>query len=126
MLATQIGGEAILGDDFEFYHAAELGGNNSLRGFRNERFTGKYAFYQNVDLRFGLGRIKTSIVPLRYGITGSFDYGRVWIADDTSNQWHNSAGGSFWMSGLGVVTANIGYFNSTDGGRVVFVLGFTF
>ena len=126
VLASQIGGEAILGDDFEFYHGANLGGNNSLRGFRNERFTGKYSLFQNVDLRFGLGSIKTSIVPLRYGITGSFDYGRVWITDDTSSKWHNSAGGSLWMSGLGVVTANIGYFNSSDGGRVVFVLGFTF
>ena len=126
VLASQIGGEAILGDDFEFYHAANLGGNNSLRGFRNERFTGKYSLFQNVDLRLGLGSIKTSIIPLRYGITGSFDYGRVWVADDTSGKWHNSAGGSLWMSGLGVVTANIGYFNSSDGGRVVFVLGFTF
>lgn len=126
VLATQIGGEAILGNDFEFYHAAELGGNNSLRGFRNERFTGKYSLFQNIDLRFALGSIKTSIIPLRYGITGSFDYGRVWITDDTSSKWHNSAGGSLWLSGLGAITANIGYFNSSDGGRVVFVLGFTF
>ena len=126
VLASQIGGEAILGDDFEFYHAAALGGNFNLRGFRNERFTGKYSLYQNVDVRLGLGSIKTSIIPLRYGVTGSFDYGRVWTADDTSDKWHNSTGGSLWMSGLGIVTANIGYFNSSDGGRVVFVLGFTF
>ena len=47
VLATKLGGQLILGDDFEFYHAARIGGNNSLRGFRNERFTGKQSFYQN-------------------------------------------------------------------------------
>ena len=126
VLATQIGGEAILGNNFEFYHAAQLGGNLNLRGFRNQRFTGKYAVYQNIDLRCAVGRIKTSIIPLNYGVTASFDYGRVWIDDDTSNVWHNSAGGSVWLSALGILTANVGYFNSTDGGRVVFILGFNF
>ena len=126
VLASQIGGEAILGDNFEFYHAAQLGGNFNLRGFRNQRFTGKYAAYQNIDLRCMLGSVRTSIIPLTYGVTGSFDYGRVWLEDDTSNVWHDSVGGSLWLSALGVATANIGYFNSTDGGRVVFILGFTF
>lgn len=126
VLATKIGGDLILGNDFEFYHAAELGGNNSLRGFRNERFTGKYAAYHNTDLRLALGKLKTSIVPLRYGVTGSFDYGRVWTANDDSSRWHNSPGGSFWVNGLGFLTANLGYFNSDDGGRVVFALGFSF
>jgi len=134
VLASKIGGEAILGDDFEFYHGADLGGNKSLRGFRNERFVGKYAAYQNIDLRFALGKIKTSIIPLRYGFTGSFDYGRVWVADDTSSKWHNSPGGSFWVNGLGFLTANVGYFTGGgsgdfgdgDGGRIVFVLGFSF
>ncbi|WP_394750340.1 metallophosphatase [Spongiimicrobium salis] len=126
VLATKIGGNLILGDDFEFYHAATLGGNNNLRGFRNERFTGKYSAYHNTDLRLALGKLKTSIIPLRYGITGSFDYGRVWTSDDNSSQWHNSPGGSFWLNGLGFLTANLGYFGSDDGGRVVFVLGFSF
>lgn len=126
VLATKLGGEVILGDDFEFYHGARIGGNNSLRGFRNERFTGKQSFYQNTDLRIPLGGLKTSVIPIRYGISGSFDYGRVWTANDTSNVWHNSVGGSLWVVGAEALTANIGYFNSTDGGRIVFVLGFSF
>jgi hypothetical protein len=126
VLATKLGGDLILGDNFEFYHAAELGGINSLRGFRNERFTGKYSFYQNTDLRLALWRIKTSIIPMRFGVTASFDYGRVWLENDTSDKWHNSTGGSLWISGLGFITANLGYFDSIDGGRVVFALGFSF
>lgn len=126
VLATKIEGEAILSDMFEFYHAAVIGGNNSLRGFRNERFSGKYSFYQNTDLRFILGGLKTSIVPLQYGLTASFDYGRVWLENDISDVWHNSMGGSLWLSGLGAVTTNLGYYNSTDGARIVFAMGFAF
>ncbi|WP_109433844.1 metallophosphatase [Aquimarina sp. AU119] len=126
VLATKIGGEAILGDDFEFYHAAQLGGNHSLRGFRNERFIGKYAAYHNTDLRLQMGKFKTSFIPLKYGLSGGFDYGRVWIEDDDSDKWHNSVGGTLWISGLDTFTANLGYFGSTDGGRLVFTLGFAF
>ncbi|GAA4275855.1 metallophosphatase [Aquimarina mytili] len=126
VLATKIGGEAILGDDFEFYHAAQLGGVSSLRGYRNERFTGKYSAYQNIDLRYQIGKFKTSFVPLKYGVTGGFDYGRVWVENDDSDKWTNSLGGSFWVSGLDTFTGNVGYFSSSDGGRIVFVLGFSF
>lgn len=126
ILATKLAGEVVLGDDFEFYHGAQIGGINGLRGFRNERFVGKQSFYQNTDLRLALGGLRTSVIPLRFGISGSFDYGRVWVENDTSNTWHNSYGGSLWISGVEAITANIGYFNSTDGGRIVFVLGFAF
>ncbi|MEW7290375.1 metallophosphatase [Aquimarina sp. 2304DJ70-9] len=126
VLATKIAGEAILGDNFEFYHAAQIGGTQSLRGYRNERFTGKYSAYQNTDLRFQIGKFKTSFIPLKYGVTGGFDYGRVWIEDDNSDKWNNSVGGSFWVSGLDTFTGNVGYFSSSDGGRIVFVLGFAF
>ncbi len=126
VFATKLGGEAILGDNFEFYHGAQLGGNHSLRGFRKERFVGKYSMYQNTDLRLILGKFKTSIIPFKYGVTGGFDYGRVWEENDVSDKWHNSVGGSFWISGLELFTANVGYYNSSDGGRINFTLGFAF
>jgi hemolysin activation/secretion protein len=126
VFATKLGGEAILGDDFELYHAAQLGGEADLRGFRRERFTGNYSVYQSTDLRLLLGKFKTSVIPLKFGITGGFDYGRIWVEDDTSDKWHNSVGGSFFVSGLETFTANLGYYSSADGGRIVFVLGFAF
>lgn len=126
VLATKLGGEAILGDNFELYHAAQLGGGKSLRGFRRERFTGKYSVFHTTDLRLLLGKFKTSVIPLKYGITGGVDYGRIWVENDTSDKWHNSAGGSFWISGLETFTANLGYYGSSDGGRIAFVLGFAF
>ena len=126
VLASKIGAEAILGDDFELYHAAQLGGGNSLRGFRKERFTGEYSAFHSTDLRLLLGKFKTSVIPLKYGVTGGFDYGRVWLDDEDSDKWHNSVGGSFWVSGLETFSANLGYFSSSDGGRISFVLGFAF
>lgn len=126
VLATKLGGEAIFADDFELYHAAQLGGGDNLRGFRKERFSGQYSAYHTTDLRLLLGKLKTSFIPLKYGITGGFDYGRVWIEDDASDKWHNSVGGSFWVSGLESFTANVGYYGSSDGGRIAFVLGFAF
>ncbi|MEA1786730.1 metallophosphatase [Arenibacter sp. GZD96] len=123
VFATKMAGELILGDDFEFYHGAQIGGNNGLRGFRNERFVGKYAFYQNTDIRFVLGKIRTNLIPLRYGISLGFDHGRVWTENDDSKKWHTSPGTSFWVNGLGAISANFGYFNGSDGGRFVFGLG---
>ena len=82
--------------------------------------------YQNTDLRLILGKFKTSIIPFKYGVTGGFDYGRVWEENDVSDKWHNSVGGSFWISGLELFTANVGYYNSSDGGRINFTLGFAF
>ena len=126
VLATKLAGEVVLGDDFEFYHGAQIGGVNGLRGFRNERFVGKRSFYQNTDLRLALGGLRTSVLPLRFGISGGFDYGRVWEEDNTSNVWHTSGGGSLWLSGVDSISANLGFYNSSDGGRVVFVFGFAF
>ena len=126
VLATKIGGQTIFGNDFEIYHAAQLGGGHSLRGYRKERFTGKHSLYQSTDLRLKLGNIKTSIIPLKYGLTGGFDYGRVWVENDTSNKWHNNVGGSFWVNGLDILTLNAGYYASKDGGIISATLGFAF
>ncbi len=126
VLATEMGGKAILGNNFEFYHGATLGGNLGLRGFRNERFNGQYSFYHNIDLRLRMGKFKTSFIPLKYGFTSGFDYGRVWVKNDETNKWHGNVGGSFWVSGLEAFTLNLGYFDSVDGGRFVFVFGFAF
>lgn len=126
VFATRVGGEAVLGDNFEFYHGATLGGNHGLRGYRNDRFNGKYSLYQNIDLRLRLGKSKESFLPLKYGLTAGFDYGRVWIENEDSNKWHNNFGGSFWISGFESFTTNIGYYYSTEGGRVAFTLGFEF
>lgn len=127
-LATKIGGEAIIGDNYEFYHAATLGGGNmnSLRGYRNERFNGKYAFYQNIDLRSGITQFRTDFIPIRLGASLGFDYGRVWVAEDDSNDWHTNYGGSIFINMFKAFTGNIGYYIGDEGGRLNFTFNFDF
>ncbi|MEH6405664.1 MAG: metallophosphatase [Leeuwenhoekiella sp.] len=126
VLATKIGGEFLLGDNYEFYHAATVGGNTNIRGYRNNRFTGKSAFYQTTDLRVGVAQFRTNFIPIRMGVSAGFDYGRVWTEDDTSKQWHNSYGGSVFVNGFKAITANIGLYHSDEGNRLLVNLGFSF
>lgn len=126
VLATQIKSHIIFNDNYQFYQAASIGGNNGLRGFRNQRFTGQQSLFQNTDIRYIFNSLKTSIIPIRLGIYGGFDYGRIWMKNDHSNKWNNSYGGGFFINGAELLSANLGVFNSIDGVRVAFSLGFQF
>lgn len=103
-----------IGDDYFFYHANSIGGNNGLRGYRNERFTGETSFYHTSDLKLRLARITTSVVPITFGMFGGFDYGRVWSDVDTSDTLHTSYGGGIWLSGLNSLALKAGYFVSEE------------
>ena len=133
VLATNLRGHHNLGDGFEFYQGATLGANTGLRGFRNERFTGKSAFVQSTDIRWNFMSLKTSVLPISLGVFGSADYGRVWIDDDlvfdsafNESDWNTSFGGGFFVNMAEMMTANISAFNSDDGLRIAFKMGFGF
>lgn len=126
VIATKVGGEVILGEDYEFYHAATLGGNRSLRGYRNHRFNGKRSFYHSTDLRSAVGLIRTKFIPLIVGVSAGFDYGRVWTDGDSSEKWHNDYGGGVWINGFYALTANLGYYHGDDGNRLTFTLNFKY
>ncbi len=115
-----------LGDDYEFYQGASIGGIDGLRGFRNQRFTGKTSYYQNTDVRLSLKKLRTGLLPVFLGIYGGYDYGRVWFPNDNSNEWHTSYGGGFFLNGAGIASFNIAVFGSDDGARIAFGLGFGF
>ena len=126
MLATLWKAHFNIGDNFEFYQAASIGGIDGLRGYRNQRFTGKTSYYQNTDIRLSLTKLKTGLLPLSIGIYGGFDYGRVWLPNSKSNKWHTSSGGGFFFNGADIMTASLALFNSDDGLRFTFGLGFGF
>lgn len=116
----------LLSNDYEFYQLPTLGGNKDLRGFRFNRFYGKNSFYQSTDLRYDIGKLKNSFLPVGYGVFGGFDIGRVWNPGEISDKWHNAYGGGLWLNMMDVVSFNASYFQSVDGGRVVLSLGGTF
>ncbi|SEA45739.1 Calcineurin-like phosphoesterase [Flavobacterium gillisiae] len=127
VLATLLKGKAILNNNYDFYQGATLGGDYDLRGFRNQRFLGNQSFFQSSDIRYSIGKIKNSIVPMTYGVFGGFDYGRVWLDGETSNKWHQSMGGGIWLNGLNSITTRLTYFKSADDeGRITFGLGLGF
>jgi hypothetical protein len=114
------------GEDFLFYHAASIGGDNGLRGYRNERFSGKTSFYHSTDLKLRLKQYVTAVTPITIGIFGGFDYGRVWVPNDDSDTWHNSFGGGFWIGSLNAFSVNAGYFVSEEDAIIQVGLGFGF
>lgn len=127
VLTTLVKGMAILNNNFEFYQGATLGGDYDLRGFRNERFLGNKSFFQSTDLRWNIGKISKSILPMTYGVLAGYDYGRVWLEAETSRNWHQSIGGGLWLNGLNMVTVRLTYFKSDeDKARIAFGLGFVF
>ncbi|MBP2832974.1 hypothetical protein J8281_12325 [Aquimarina sp. U1-2] len=126
VLGTKAEVKANLGNDFFYYHAPSIGGDNGLRGFRNERFTGETYFYQTTDLKARVKRFTTSVFPVTLGAFGGFDYGRVWVDNDISNQWHTSYGGGLWLSGADTFSFRLGMFSSDEGVQIQGGFGFEF
>lgn len=126
VLATKWKGHFNIGNGYEFYQGASIGGIDGLRGFRNQRFNGKTSYYQNTDIRYSLRKMKTRIIPAALGFFAGYDYGRVWLVNDNSKRWHTSYGGGLFVNGSDIFSANIAVFNSVEGPRFTFGLGFGF
>lgn len=126
VLATKWKAHLNIGNGYEFFQAATIGGIDGLRGFRNQRFTGKTAYYQNTDIRYSLKKMRTSVLPATLGVFAGYDYGRVWTPEFESNQWHTSYGAGVFVNGSDILSANLALFNSAEGVRLVFGLGFAF
>ena len=133
VLASKINGQFIFDDEFEFYQASTIGGNNGMRAYRNERFTGKNAFYHSSDIRWNLRSVKTNLLPTNIGLFGGFDYGKVWGTPDSLTAFPNdtgqprtSYGGGIFINAADILAGNIGVFTGDDGARITFTLGFDF
>ncbi|WP_228414858.1 metallophosphoesterase [Chryseobacterium sp. G0201] len=113
-------------NNFEFYQAAAIGGNNGMRAFRNDRFSGRSYFTNNSEIRWDFGRIRNTIVPANMGVLVGYDIGRVWNDNEYSNKWHQSAGVGFWISVVEMFSARLNYFYGSDGGRISGGVGMTF
>lgn len=126
VLATKLKGNFIIGDTYAFYNAANIGGNDGLRGYRNQRFTGDTSYYQNSDIRYHWKSIKTGLIPIELGVFGGFDYGRVWLEGENSNDWKTSYGGGLSIVGAEMLNLNVSLFQSPEGGYFKVALGFGF
>lgn len=125
VLANQLSAKHLIGD-FDFFQSVNLGGTNSLRGFAEQRFSGRTTFYHNIDLRIKLFDSEGSVLPVSIGFTPGFDYGRVWVDDDTSDKWHTSYGGTVWLAPLDYIALSIGMYKSEEQSRLIIGAGVQF
>ena len=99
-LATRIGAARLFGD-FPYFDAASIGGATN-RGYRTDRFAGKASLYGSAELRAYLTGAKyQSVFPVRFGLVGFFDIGRVWMPGEDSRKWHPSGGGGVLLKAVG-------------------------
>lgn len=128
VLASKLKAHLIIGNEgnLEIYQMSTLGGDDGLRGFNNERFTGKQSAYFSTDIRYNFRKLKSGIAPLNLGFFGGFDAGRVWIENDSSDKIHTSFGGGIWLKAADLITGQTGVFFSNDGPRFTVGLGFEF
>ena len=122
IFATRIGTELIRGD-YDFFFAPTLGQDENLRGYYGQRFRGATNFFHMTDLRLGIGSVRNSILPFSFGITGSFDYGKIFDDGDNSELWHSSYGGGIWIAPLNIAIISFSYNQSTDGEGARFRVG---
>lgn len=125
VVANMVGFMASRGDR-QFYHYPSLGNNKGLRGYRNERFRGTSAFYNNLDLRLKLFKWDNNIIPMDIGILGGFDIGKVYFDDELGNPWLSSRTVGIWMDMLGVMILQPYYSFNNEQNTFSLQLGFSF
>lgn len=125
VLKTDLRGQFNIGNNFEFYQAVKLGSETGLRSYRNERFSGRTAAAGSADVRYSFNKFQTALTPIQIGIFGGYDVGRVWVPSDTSDVWHSSYGGGFWLNTADLLSGTFNLFTGEEGLRFTFGLKFS-
>jgi len=124
-LALRVGGRKLWGP-YTWFDAAFIGGHNN-RGFRSHRFSGDSSLYGSAELRFWLAKLNTPVVPVRLGVFGLVDTGRVWFEGEDSNTWHTSYGGGLLFQPAGApITLHATVATGDEGPRFYFGSGYSF
>ena len=112
-LAGRLGSEHILGD-FPFFQAHSLGANRNLRGFSNQRFTGRSSIYSNLEVRIELVEFYRYLFGGKGGILSFIDTGRVWTDGEKSNVLHTGYGMGVWFNIFDHILISTTYGNSKN------------
>jgi hypothetical protein len=95
-LGIRMGGGSSYGN-IPFYNQFSLGQNTYLRGYRNNRFTGKAMAFLNSELRLHLFEMKTVLLPIKIGLKGFYDTGRIFQHGEDSEKWHAGYGAGLYV-----------------------------
>jgi len=99
------------------FNQYRIGGQSTLRGYRDDQFRGNRAFTGTVEYRF----------PLMNKVHGALfaDWGAVWDTGFVPKNFHSSVGAGFALTTpLGPIRLDYGY--GSQGGRVHFSVGTVF
>ncbi len=126
-LGLKVGGTATYGD-IPYYYRYYLGQLQNLRGYRKNRFTGDQTAFLNTDLRWKIGEVRTSLVPMGYGLRGFLDTGRVFVKEESSDIWHTGYGFGIYVVPLQEsFSVNLSLaFSDEESALLLFSLGKTF
>jgi hypothetical protein len=131
VLHLRVGGKKVWGR-YPFHEAAFLGGPDTVRALRRQRYAGDAAVFGNAELRLPLFQF-TVLLPLRFGVLGLADAGRVWLEGESSDKWHKGYGAGAFLSFLkpentiSITAAKDPDATGLDSGiRVYFNAGFAF
>jgi hypothetical protein len=123
--ALRLGGATNIGS-YKFYQANSLGNNTYIRGFRNNRFSGRSYMFENAELRFKLTNLRNYILTGNLGLFGFFDSGRVFSDNPESNKWHNGYGPGLWVNLYNKLMVTGSYGMSKEGNYITVRSGFYF
>lgn len=123
VLAARAGGRATFGK-YPWYEAAFIGGSDNVRGYRSERFAGDESFFATAEARAPLGTVNI-LFPLRFGVYGFADVGRVWLEGESSDKWHPGYGAGIFLRDMLTGMSVDGSVSKGDEG-VRFYVGFNF
>jgi hypothetical protein len=97
-LALRAGGSKVF-SQYPFYAGATVGGQNSLRGYNDARFSGDAALFGQAELRLFITKLNL-IFKSKVGINLFIETGRVFTENDNSDKWHPSYGVGLWVAYL--------------------------
>lgn len=123
------GGGALSSGEIPFYKMYNLGQNNYLKGFRKNRFVGESMVFFNSDVKIQVLDIATAFLPIKFGLRGFYDFGKVFMSDETSKTLHQGYGGGIYLIPLDRAFSfglNIAFSEVETKGLIIFELGISF
>lgn len=116
--------------DYRFYQANTLGGTENLRGYRRTRFAGRSSIYANGEARLHLFDRNLFLTPLKFGLLGLMDAGRVYEdgapKDAFFRSLHMGYGGGVWLDLLNRTVLSLSYNMSDEEDHWMLNFGFFF
>ena len=101
------GGASMASGLFPAQYAATIGGWETMRGYRWQRFSGDAAVDGSTELRVPVGTVNL-LLRWNTGVFGLADVGRVWMSGESDGRWHTGFGGGLWFEALGKAIS-VGY-----------------